>query len=302
MKPILNLVMRGRLPAIIGVVLCILLGLVLSPMVIASAAIVGLATLRNGVREGLLITGASLLSVAVLSTVSFQTPWALALPCILLWAPALGLAELLRRGYSLINTIEIALIGGWIIVGLQYLWLDAPAEFWQNLLQPVLSAYFDATAFSLEQQNQVLKALVVWMPGAVATGWFTLCILTVLLTLWAEATLRDNHDFAQAFRALRCSRPWLIVAPLLLIPSLLDSTQSASLPSQLYLVSTLLFVLQGLSLLHHLAAQYQVKRYWLSGLYALLVFVAPFSLNIMSMIGYMDGWWDIRARLKALDR
>lgn len=291
--------MRGRLPAIIGMVLCILLSLVLSPMAIASATIVGLATLRNGIREGLLVTGAGLLSIAVLSTVSFQTPWALVIPCILLWAPALGLAELLRRGHSLANTIEIALIAGWMIVGVQYLWLEAPAEFWRSLLSPLLSAYFDATTFTLDQQTQVLNALVVWMPGAVAAGWLAVCILTVLFTVWAEATLQGNHDFAQAFQGFRCSRSWLIVTPVLLIPSLLDTTQTASLPSQLYLVSTLLFVLQGLSLLHNMAARYQIKRLWLSGMYALLVFVAPFSLNIMSMIGYMDGWWNIRARIKA---
>ena len=302
MKSMLNLIMRGRLPAIIGMLVCIILSLIVSPLAIASAAIVGLATLRNGAREGLLVAGAGLLSIAVLSTVSFQTPWALVVPSLFIWIPAIGLAELLRRGRSLEQTIEIALIGGWVLVGLQYLWLDSPTEFWRNLLQPVLTAYFDATAFTLEQQANVLDALIVWMPGAIAAGWLIICVLTVCLTLWAEATLQDKPHFAQAFQAFRCSRPWLIVTPLLLIPSLLDDAQTASLPSQLYLVCILLFVVQGLSVLHSLAGRYQVKRFWLSGMYALLVFVAPFSLNVMSMIGYMDGWWDVRARLKQKTR
>jgi hypothetical protein len=302
MKAIITLIMRGRLQATIAMVLFVMLALLFSPMVIASAAIVALATLHNGAREGLLVAGAGLLSLAVLSTLSFQAPLVLVLPGVLLWIPAWGLAELLRQGRSLANVLEVTLIGGWVLVGLQYLWLDSPAEFWRDLLQQVFQTHFDTITLTADQETTLLEALIIWMPGAVAASWFLICAMMILLTLWASATLQGTDQFAQTFRALRCSRSWLIVTPLLLIPSLISDAQPASLPSQLYLVSTLLFVLQGLSVLHSLAAHYQVRRFWLSGMYALLVFVAPYSINVMSMIGYIDGWWDIRARLKAISK
>ncbi|MEL6710210.1 MAG: hypothetical protein AAFO08_00620 [Pseudomonadota bacterium] len=299
MKSLLAWMMQGRTQAILATLISVCSALVLSPMLIASAAIIALATLRNGMREGLWVLVASLLSLALLGGVLSVSPWALLLPASWLWLSAWSSGWLLRRGRSLAGTLEPAMIGAWLLVGLQFLALDAPVEFWRGLINSLLKTQFDALLLQPEQQQVLVTALATWMPGAIAASWFVLNSSALLLALWAEATLRETHDFARAFQSLRFSRSWLIIAPLLLIPALLSEDTSAGLPSQLYLVMIVLFVLQALSLGHYLARHFQIKRFWLTGSYVLLVLGMPFSLNIASLAGYLDGWWDFRTRLQA---
>ncbi len=298
MKSLLNWIMQGRLQAILATLISICSALVFSPMLIASAAIIALATLRNGMREGLWVLLASLLSLALFSSLLAVSPWALLLPAGWLWLSAWSSGWLLRRGRSLAGTLEPAMIGAWLLVGLQFLLLDAPTEFWRGLIANLLQTQLDALLLDQAQQQLLISTLATWMPGAIAASWFMLSSSALLLALWAEATLRETHDFASAFQSLRFSRSWLIIAPLLLIPALLSEEAGAGITSQLYLVMVTLFVLQALSLVHHLARHFQIKRFWLTGTYVLLILGMPFSLNIASLAGYLDGWWDFRARLQ----
>lgn len=289
--------MQGRLQAVVAMVVAALLALVFSPMIVASAAIVALATVRNGAREGLLVALVGLALLAALGVIWLQSSWVLSVPGALLWLPAWGLALLLRQGYTLAHALEAALVGSWLLIGLQYIGLDSPAEFWGDVLQSVWHLHVDDTILPKEQQQSLLDTLAVWLPGAMAASWFLMLAATLFLTLWAAATLAGTHQFAQAFQALRCARVWLIIIPLLLLPGLLPNAEFASLPSQLYLVGSLLFFLQGLSLWHFLAVRFQVQRFWLSGFYVLLFFGIPYSLTIVALAGYLEGWWDFRARL-----
>jgi len=299
MKSLLNWIMQGRLQAILATLISVCSALVFSPMLIASAAIIALATLRNGMREGLWVLLASLLSLALCSSLLAVSPWALLLPAGWLWLSAWSSGWLLRRGRGLAGTLEPAMVGAWLLVGLQFLLLDAPTEFWRGLIRNLLQTQLDTLLLDNAQQQLLVSTLATWMPGAIAASWFVLSSSTLLLALWAEATLRDTNDFAKAFQALRFSRSWLIIAPLLLIPALLSEEAGAGgITSQLYLVMVTLFVLQALSLVHYLARHFQIKRFWLTGTYVLLILGMPFSLNIASLAGYLDGWWDFRARLQ----
>ncbi len=298
MKPLLARIMQGRVQAILATLAAACGALLFSPMLIASAAIIALSTLRNGMREGLWIILASLAGLGLLGSILSVSPWALLLPASWLWLSAWSSGWLLRRGRSLAGTLEPAMIGAWLLVGLQFLALDAPVEFWRGLISNLLQAQLDVLLPEPEQQQVLVNAMATWMPGAIAASWFMLNSSALLLALWAEATLRETHDFARAFQALRFSRSWLIIAPLLLIPALLGAESSAGLPSQLYLVMIVLFVLQALSLFHHLARHFQIRRFWLTGTYVMLLLGMPFSLNIASLAGYLDGWWDFRTRLQ----
>ena len=298
MKPLLTWIMQGRMQAILATLLTACAALILSPMLIASASIITLATQRNGIQEGLWVLLTSLLGLALLSSLLSVSLWTWLLPVSWLWLSALGSGWLLRHRRSLAGTLEAAMIGAWLLVGLQFLILDAPVEFWRGLISDLLQAQLDVLWPEAGQQQALVHALAAWMPGAIAASWFILNSSALLLALWAEATLRDTHDFARAFQTLRFSRSWLIMAPLLLIPALLSEETSAGLPSQLYLVMTVMFVLQALSLCHYLVRYFQARRFWLTGTYVLLILGMPFSLNIASLAGYLDGWWDFRARLQ----
>jgi hypothetical protein len=296
-KGLITLVMKGRMQAIATTVVAAVLGLLLAPLAIVSAAVVVLATLRNGAREGITVVLSAALAMAGLGGLLFGMPAALAILGLMLWLPAWGLGLVLGRSGSLARALEFAAIGGLLLIAFQYLMMSDPSQFWLEMLKAQMEGHIDPSVMSTADQQQLLKTLAGWMPGGVASSWTLSMSLAVMLGRWAQALLDRPGAFGAEFREFRCSKPWLIVLPLLLVPTFLMHDGTPGPASQLYLVCMTLFLLQGISVAHGLVHRAGANRGWLFGLYFLLLLAAPHSVTAIAAAGYADGWLNFRARV-----
>jgi uncharacterized protein YybS (DUF2232 family) len=73
------------------------------------------------------------------------------------------------------------------------------------------------------------------------------------------------------------------------------SDRAAEFFANLLLVLSVLFVVLGLSILHRVLAARPNHRFWLAGIYVLMMFV-PQMLLPMALLGITDIWMDWRSR------
>jgi hypothetical protein len=299
-KGLFTFVMKGRAQAVMGIVVSAMLALLVTPFAVVSAGWVVLATLRNGMREGLWVVLLSALAMAGLGALVLRMPLGPALLGLLLWLPAWGLATVLGRTGSLARALEAAALGGFALVGLQYLVLGDPAAYWQGLMQQYASAMPLGPEVTAAERQQLLKAASAWMAGGIAGSWMLLMALALMFGRWGQAVLDRAGAFAREFRSLRVSRGWLLALPVLLGASMLG--QGPNIAGQWYLVGTVLFVLQGLSVAHALVAMTGAGAGWLFGLYFVLVVGLPHSVTAVAAAGYADGWLNFRAKVRGTGR
>lgn len=299
MKAFANWVMKGRMQAVIAATVLAVLALLVTPLALGSAAVITLAVLRQGWREGALVVVSALLAIAGLGGLLFQMPVATLLIGAILWLPAAVLGGILGRTNSLRLAIEAAVVGAALIVLLQYGMLADPAAFWRDALNEFLVQRIDQETLAASNVAQLIELMAGWMAGGVAATWLLGSVASLALARHWAALIDRPGAFGSEFRELRFGRWLLIVVPVLLVVGVLMSGGQPGLVGQLYLVGMVVFLVQGISVAHGLVATFGASPAWLVGLYLLLVFVAPQGATMVALAGYADGWLDFRARARA---
>ncbi|MGB5672371.1 MAG: hypothetical protein WBM71_17665, partial [Sedimenticolaceae bacterium] len=276
-----------------------LLALLVTPLGLASAAVVMLTVLRQDWKESVLVLGSALLAIAGLGGLLFQMPVATLLTGLVLWAPAAVLGGVMRRTGSLRLAIEAATIGAAAIVLLQYGLLADPAAFWADALNEFLARRLDEETLAASNVDQLIAMMAGWMAGGVAATWFLGAVASLLLARYWASLLDRPGAFGEEFRQLRFGRWLLFLVPVLLLVGVVLTGGEPSLIGQLYLVGMVLFLIQGVSVGHGLVAEFGASPAWLLGLYLLLIFVAPHGATMVALAGYADGWLNFRARARA---
>ncbi len=299
MKAFANWVMRGRMQAVIAAAVLAMLALLVTPLGLFSAAVISLAFLRQGPQEGSLVLGAALAAVTGLGALLFQMPLAILLIGAVLWIPAAVLGGIMGRTGSLRLAIEAAAVIAGGLVLLQYLLMGDPAAFWADALNEFLVHRLNEETLAAANVGELVQLMAGWMAGGVAASWFLGSVVSLLLARYWSSLIDRPGAFGEEFRQLRFGRWLLLLVPLLLVVGVLLTGGEPSLIGQLYLVGMTVFVIQGISLAHGLVAMFNASSAWLVGLYMLLIFVAPQGATMVSLVGYVDGWLDFRARARA---
>ena len=285
--------------AAVSAVLALLAPPLSSPLAYAGAAVIGLVTLRLGAVEGLgvLLAGAGLLAVLGLVAGGLSLP--LAAGALLLWLPVWLLALVLRLGRSLALTLQGAAVIGAILVVLAHGWLGDPAQWWsaqlQETLAPALAEHGLDAAY--------LPDLAQWMTALSVAALVFGVLLSLLLARAWQAGLYNPGGFGAEFRALRLGRRFALVV--LLVGALAALPQLgviATVASDMLFTLLLVYLLQGLALVHALVRSLQAQRGWLIGVYVLLVLAAAQVVPLLALLGWMDAWIDVRGRYAGRDR
>ncbi len=298
MKALAAFVMKGRLQAVATATVLAVLALILTPLGIVSSAVIALATLRQGWKEGLLVTAFGTLAMAVLGHLLFQQPLSLMLMSLMLWLPIWLLSSVLGVTNSLRQALQVAAALSALLVGVQYLFMADPVAFWADLLQQFAAEAMDPAVIPEAEQQKFVAMMAAWMPGGVAAAWFLGNALALMLARYGAALLESPGSFGVEFRQLRFDRWLLILVPLLLAGVLLNDG-GPGVVGQLYFIGMLVFVLQGISLAHDLVGINKASQGWLIGLYFVLVVGEPHSATAIAAAGYADGWLDFRAKARA---
>lgn len=273
------------------------LALLITPLGIASSAVIALVVLRKGVREGLMTVVLGGVALFILGLLVFGQPLPLAIIGMLLWLPMLVLGEVLRATRSLRLVIEVAVVLGALIIGVQYLLLDDVVLFWSGILEQYSAQIMDARVVSDADREAMVVDLAPWMAGGMGAAWFLQLALSLFLARSWQAAMYNPGGFAEELRQLRLGRWLLILVPLLLLVGSLSDTPG--FPLQLALVGMTAFFLQGVALVHGLVQEFKGNQGWLIGFYLLLVIGMPASFTAISAAGYADGWLNFRARVRA---
>jgi hypothetical protein len=294
MKALATFLMKGWSQATGVAVLCALLSPVLAPLSLVSGAVVALVVLRKGPVPGLQVAGAATLVTALATQLVFgQFVVGLAF-ALLLWAPMILVALVLRYTRGLATALEAALLISAALVFFYLAVADDPVREWTELLNTALAGLLEAQQLDEANRAAVIEAMARWMTGTLAAAYFLQLAASLFLARWWQALLYNPGGFRQEFHALRLGR-WVAVAALPLAAALyVDGLPE--LLRYLALPVAAAFFLQGLALAHAQLAAFKAGPGWLIGIYALLVVAPPYAFTALTTAGYADAWLDFRAR------
>ena len=294
MRALAQVVMRGRIQAIMSVTVLGLLSLLLAPLSMLSGAAVALVTLRHGAKEGMFVVIASWFASSLLSYLLFGEALPAAIFALVLWAPVWLLGSLLGISRSMALTIQAALVMLLAMLGVFYLVVSEPLVFWQGLLKEplrVLLENSEVATGSAEFEN-ILQSVSQWMTALLAAGFFLQLVAMLFIARWWQALLYNPGGFGQEFRQLQYQRSLAYVAaPVLILVAFTDP------PDWLAAMATLLiaaYFLQGLAVAHGLLKQLNANIVWIAGIYVLLMLALPYAMAALAVTGFTDAWMNFR--------
>lgn len=294
MKPLANFIMRGYSPATLVTTVAGLLSLLIPFVGVISSAAVGLVTLRQGVRQGMLLLGSSTLASGLIAWPALGNPWVGLGILLVLWAPIWGLATILRATRSLNLTAQLAALGGLVVVLVVHLTVGDPALYWRELIEPLRQSLLNDGLVEAEASQVLFARLAQWMTGAFAAALVLQYLVSLFLARAWQAQLYNPGGFGAEFKALRVGS---LVGGLFVL-FLAWGLLAKGLGLDLAPVLGLLLLLQGLAVIHRLRELRNANQGWLVALYVLLVFFMPQMVLLLISLGLIDLWADIRARVE----
>ncbi|MCP3870307.1 MAG: DUF2232 domain-containing protein [Gammaproteobacteria bacterium] len=298
MQFLASLAMRGRAQAIMIAATLAMLSLVFPPASILSTAVVALVTLRQGPKEGALLMVFAGGACMVLAYLALGQAALVAGFVVVMWLPGWLLSNLLRSSRSLAITIQGGLLLGLSAIIWQYLQHDDPVATWREILEPLVHSMVESEMLSETHEQGLLDVMSQWMPGAMAAGFFLQTMVSVLLARWWQAVLFNPGGFRSEFHRLRMGRTLGVLTLLLLLPGLLNSEFSGAFADYIGLLLLAGWFLVGLALVHGMVGLLGANTGWLVAMYILLLFAMPHTATILALVGFIDAWFDFRARLR----
>ncbi len=286
MEEIAAFIMASRWRAMAVAAVCALIGDYFLPLIIVSAAVIALVTLRRGLWEGLLV----LAGAGVLTWLGFMWlpprpgfPFPLAFA---LWLPLLPVALVLRntfsQGYALLTLWGLMVA----YVGLTHALTGDVVAFWKHWLTLAVANVKGATVYGFEREGtlRLLNGLVAML--------YTLCLFAALaLARWWQALLYHPGGFGEEFYHLRLPR-WLLPLAIALVwgAGYLDQV----LMVDLLLVGLAVYTIQGLAILHCLLDLQNASGLWMILVYGALLFLPQYAFIGVALLGAMDSLIDLR--------
>ncbi len=287
-------VMSARWRAALIAVVSAFTAMLIPPLAYVGAAVMGLVTLRLGASEGFGVLGLGATALALLGIALDGVALPLVSSALVLWLPVWLLALLLRSSRSLALVLQISGLFGAVVVVLVYLWLGDPAVWWTPRLTTLLEPLF--TARDLDA-GKYIPDLARWMTALTAAA----LILGVLISLlWArawQARLYNPGGFAAEFRALHLGRQFALASLVMVGLAQLSAAGISTIAADIVFSLVVVYLLQGLALAHAAVHITKARRGWLFGLYGMLLFAAPQLVMLLALLGWLDTWIDVRARL-----
>ncbi|MFA7388656.1 MAG: hypothetical protein WCZ87_13485, partial [Thiohalobacteraceae bacterium] len=212
-----------------------------------------------------------------------------------LWLPLWSLAVLLRTSRSLALALQAAAILGSVLVVVAYLGLGEPAAWWTPRLEAILGEVFAERGLDI---GDYLPDMARWMTAALAAALLFGALVSLLWARAWQAALYNPGGFGAEFRELRLGRRFALIGLAVAVVAQLPLAGIAQVAADVLFSLLVVYLLQGLAIAHATVRLTQAGRGWLVGLYALLLFAAPQTVAVLGLVGWLDAWVDVRARLR----
>ncbi len=287
------------------------LGLVLSlilPMMTAATS--GLGPVAGGVAMAYLVfaNGVSLaviqgvaaaIVLGVLAALLKASAVQVVATAVLIWVPAASLAALARRLKSLTLTLQVSVILAMVGVLAFFVVLGDPTVFWSEVLTQWTTLVRENG--QPEYADQLLASTALIVPQmtmmAVFTMW-TWLVLVLLLGYGLFQFLPEKRAIYGRFCDLNFGR---VLAAIMAVTSVIAVVAGATWLQNVAFVVFVVFWLQGLAIMHWLLSEKLLPIFVVIATYAFLLVPVLNGLLVIALaiLGYMDAWFDFRARRKA---
>ncbi len=294
MRGLAQIVMKGRMQAIMSVSVLAMLSLLLAPLSLLSGSAAGLVTLRQGPQEGMLVIVASSVASGILSYLLFADLLPAMVFILVLWLPVWLLANLLRYSRSLGLVLQATLGISLLVVGYFYLFIGNVSGFWEGVIREPLQMFIDSGQLEASGQDfdQILAALSGWMTAIMATGFLLQMVVVMFIARWWQALLYNPGGFGEEFRRMTYHQGMtFIAAPALLWVLLGDPPEWIVAVAMLMVVT---YFLLGLAVTHALLKRINANVVWITGIYVLLLIAMPYVMTALAMTGFTDSWMNFR--------
>lgn len=271
-----------------------MLGLLFPPAAWISAAAIVLVTLVYGAQRGLMVTGLALLGTAFFAYLIFAAPQVAAVFIVLAWLPALIVATILRETVSLAYSMQALTLICLIAVTLIYVQYPEFGEFWREPLSQMVAQLAQQTVkMSLAELKQAENWVIDFLPGFFASSLLIGAMVSLFIARWWQSVIYNPGGFANEFRSLNLGKASALIAGMLILAAV---ASGSVLVLALVMIVSVMYLLQGLSLLHAVIKIRQVNAVWLYVVYMITFFI-PHMLVLLVFAGIVDPWLDIRHRV-----
>lgn len=297
LRALLASVVRGRLQAITFAT-----AFTLIPYL--SGAVVSLVSLRHGMREGLFVaTGATLL-FGVFAYVVFDAAWLGLVMLLMTWAPSWVLAGVLRSSGSQGNALMVAGLLGVLMLGAFHFAVGDPTAWWQERMHAFFAWHLSALEQApgpgdLERLGANVEFLAPMMTGSLVAGIVSGAVIMMLMGRWWQAVLDNPRGFGREFRAMRIDRRFGASVLVVSAVALVSGSGPGSIGIEILRVAMILYVFQGLSLVHGVVVARGASRGWLIAVYVLLIGWSQNIVPLLAVAGLLDTWVNLRGKAGA---
>ena len=288
--------MRGQTQAIGIAAGFAILSLVFPLVGILSAAVVGLVTLRQGPAAGIFLVATSSVVAALVTMLvadmTYATPAILSLAILLLLTWLIGI--ILRYTRSLPVALSALTAVGMVIIVAFHLAVGDPLAWWQSHFDEFFA---QATDSMMADQKMVFEQnLETW--AAIMTGFVTMAfLLNIIFALFIarawQAMLYNPGGFRQEFYDLQFGKKYAIFALVIATLALIPDSIIAVICKDILMVILMVYVLQGIAVVHFVVAKKGLHWAWLVGLYVLVLLMS----QLVAVTGYIDTWMNFRKRI-----
>jgi hypothetical protein len=297
MKELASWVMRGPWEAasvIVATTTLVLWLPVLSPLLFLSGAALALVTLRQGVTQGFQVLAIASVVSGVLVLLLFGSFMPVLWLILLYWLPSLGLAFILRATISLDKTIRLLSFTGMLAVVVFY-WVLGPSAGWlSDTVTQTTQPWPVESGVDQAAMQQFLEVMETLLPGLLVSSLTLSLVLALLLARWWQALLYNPGGFRQEFHELRLGK---ILAAVMIVLSAVTLFSGSEMPliANITLMMAMIYLIQGIALIHGIVAKLGLSPAWLIAFYILVIFVMSQLVMILAVI---DAWVDFRNRIK----
>lgn len=304
MRAMASYILRGKASAVLVAcgfgVLSLLLPPLSWPAAFFSSAALALVILVKGSKEGIQTAMLAVVAMLALTGLAAKVPMLGMAYAIVLWLPALLMAELLRQQRSLALALTGALaLAAVVLIGI-YVVVDNPSHWWRLYIEQQVIPMLEQAGLNgpqIPKGEQELNAVARVMTGTLVSFWLLGLCVTVFLSRWWQAMVTNHgEDYRNEFYQLRFGTLVSGIALLTVAAAFLTEGLIAEVAHNLSLLILLIFLFQGLSVMHQRLGRQANAKLWLVVMYVLLVLTLPYLLLAMVVTGWLDNWVNLRGR------
>ena len=290
-------ILKGHSQAALVASTMAMLGLVLPPVAWLSGAAVALVALVSGHRSGLLVTAIAGIGTVILAGLILSLPELGLYYVLLVWLPVVMVAVVLRQTVSLVLSLQLIAVLSMLGIVVLYVFYPDFGELWRPSLNDVAAELTKQSQNTLDAQQLqlMIDRIVRLLPGFFAVSFMIVVMLSLYLARWWQAAIYNPGGFGKEFRAINLGKVTALVA---LAIAAAASLGAMEIFNAMLLVVFVLYLNQGVAVLHAVFAGKQLNAVWLFLVYLFMLFV-PQTVVLLALAGLADTWIDFRRRLIA---